>query len=609
MPQPITIGKYKILENLGRGGFATVYQARDTTLDRIVALKVLHPHVAEDQVFVHRFEQEARIAARFDHPHIVTIYEVGEEAGQHYIAMKYLPGRGLDRWLEKAGGPLPLEQIISIVNQVAGALDYIHRHGSVHRDVKPANVMLNDDGHATLLDFGIVRAADGTPLTTFGDKMSTPWYMSPEQAEGREIDYRSDVYALGVMAYQMCTGQPPFDDVSPLVVLRLHADKAPPPPRELNPDLSDPVAQVLLTTLSKKPAGRYQSTGDFSAALRQAVQDAARLAERYDKLQTTRAPIPAWVWLGGALFGLAMLIILGKLAFGSAPAPTVIPPSATLTDTPAPMLSPEPPSGQPPVTASLHDTWVRPADGMTMVYVPGGTFQMGSDESDSDAYDNESPQHPVTLNAFWIDQTEVTNAQFTAFLNDQGNQMEGGVTWLEQESNYTLIEQAGGEYQPKSGYYADHPVSDVSWHGADSYCRWAGAQLPTEAQWEYAARGEQGNIYPWGNDVPTCELAQFGECSGTTTSVGSLPDGASWCDALDMAGNAWEWAADWYGDYDSEAQTNPTGPADGSTKVVRGGAFVTGQGYVRASNRIFIPIVNRYDISVGFRCVSAAPGQ
>jgi formylglycine-generating enzyme required for sulfatase activity len=243
---------------------------------------------------------------------------------------------------------------------------------------------------------------------------------------------------------------------------------------------------------------------------------------------------------------------------------------------------------------------------MVMVYVPGGTFQMGSSEGDSGAHDDEFPQHTVTLDDFWIDQTEVTNAQFAAFLNDQGNQTEGGTTWLELEDEYCLIEQVEGQYRPKSGY-ADHPVIEVSWYGADAYCGWVGAQLPTEAKWEYAARGKQGYIYPWGNDAPTCERAQ-GECSGRTVPVGSLPDGASWCGALDMAGNVWEWTADWYGDYPSGAQTDPTGPADGGPKVLRGGGWRHDWGYVRAAGRGYNAPSGRVSY-IGFRCAGVAPGQ
>jgi serine/threonine protein kinase len=175
-------------------------------------------------------------------------------------------------------------QISAITNQVADALDYIHRCGAIHRDVKPANVMVGDTGRATLLDFGIVRAADGTRYTTVGGIMGTPQYMSPEQAEGKELDHRSDVYALGIMVYQMCTGQVPFDDNSPVVVLRMQADKAPPPPDMLNPTLPEPVAQVLLKALDKAPESRYQQAGAFARAL----QEAVALAEQ------PRHPVETW---------------------------------------------------------------------------------------------------------------------------------------------------------------------------------------------------------------------------------------------------------------------------------------------------------------------------
>jgi tRNA A-37 threonylcarbamoyl transferase component Bud32 len=284
------LGKYEILEEVGRGAFATVYKARDNTLDRIIALKVLHHHVADDPTFIQRFYQEARTAARLRHPNIATVYEVGEEAGQHYLAMTFLPGQTLDAMLTRE--LLPLEQTVSIVEQVAGALEYIHSCRLVHRDVKPSNIIVDDAGQATLLDFGIVRAADGTQLTTTGAVMGTPQYMSPEQAEGKEIDHRSDIYSLGVVAYQMCTGRAPFDHVSPLVVLRLHADKSPPSPRELNPRLPVEVEQLLVKALAKKRGERYQSAGEMARALREAVeaeeearQQEQRLGEVYGQLR------------------------------------------------------------------------------------------------------------------------------------------------------------------------------------------------------------------------------------------------------------------------------------------------------------------------------------
>jgi serine/threonine protein kinase len=173
------LGKYEILEEIGRGGFAVVYKARDTTLNRVVALKVLHPQLTTDPKFVQRFHQEAQTAARLHHPHIVTIHDVGEETGQHYLAMAFLPGRTLDERLSATKGPLPVELAISIVEQIADALGTIHQHGLVHRDVKPANIMVDSRSQATLLDFGIVRAAEGTRLTTTMAVLGTPEYMAP----------------------------------------------------------------------------------------------------------------------------------------------------------------------------------------------------------------------------------------------------------------------------------------------------------------------------------------------------------------------------------------------------------------------------------------------
>jgi formylglycine-generating enzyme required for sulfatase activity len=248
-----------------------------------------------------------------------------------------------------------------------------------------------------------------------------------------------------------------------------------------------------------------------------------------------------------------------------------------------------------------------------MVYVPGGTFQMGSKSGESD----EQPVHDATLDAFWIDRTEVTNEQFAAFLNDRGNRTEGGVTWLDIEDEDCLIEQGGGEFQPKSGY-ADHPVIEVSWYGAAAYCEWAGARLPTEAEWEYAARGEPGYVYPWGNEFE-CSRGNFDDetarddivvpggegCDGyeRTAPVGSFPSGASWCEALDLAGNVWEWVADWYDSdyYERSPADNPLGSEERDAKVLRGGAWDCPPDKVRGANRYRGRPGYAGDIT-GFRC-------
>ena len=227
---------------------------------------------------------------------------------------------------------------------------------------------------------------------------------------------------------------------------------------------------------------------------------------------------------------------------------------------------------------------VRSTDGMVMVYVPRGTLPMGSTGDDPKANPEEIPQHSVTVDGFWMDQTEVTNAQFVQFLNKQGNRDPRGKRMIALDEGYTQISQVGDEFVTTE-HALDRPVVMVTWHGAAAYCQWAGGRLPTEAEWEYAARGPEGNLYPWGNEPPTCDLANHGTCIGVPVDVGSRPAGASWCGALDMAGNVWEWVSDWFGPYPDLPQENPTGPASGDVPVLRGGGWHSPGGELRATYR------------------------
>ena len=238
-----------------------------------------------------------------------------------------------------------------------------------------------------------------------------------------------------------------------------------------------------------------------------------------------------------------------------------------------------------PVDPSLGDLWIRPADGMAMVFVPGGTFRMGRSESDPDAALDERPQHTVTLDGFWIDQTEVTNAQFTAFLNQNGNRGQRGQKYIELGKGYVRIRQNGDMYETTSAA-ANLAVVMVTWFGADAYCRVVGGRLPTEAEWEYAARGAAGQLYPWGSDPPSCDLANFGNCSRAADAVGVRPKGASWCGAQDLAGNVWEWVGDWYGRYPGASQQNPTGPSAGFIRVIRGGGWHSTAQQLRTTFRL-----------------------
>jgi formylglycine-generating enzyme required for sulfatase activity len=268
-------------------------------------------------------------------------------------------------------------------------------------------------------------------------------------------------------------------------------------------------------------------------------------------------------------------------------------------------------------------TRTRPTDGAEMVYVPAGEFLMGSTVADAKAAGDEKPQHTVYLDAYWLDRTEVTNARYVQFMNALGGQPgtcgERGCieTKLEDQHSHVLCQDEryevagsyvlcqGGRYEVERGF-EDHPATEVTWYGAQAYCRWAGARLPTEAEWEKAARGVDGRPYPWGDDAPNCDRAQYGGCGGATLPVGTRPAGASPYGALDMAGNVWEWVADWYDPayYRSSPAQNPHGPASGEHKVFRGGSWGYLPKFIRTTDRASnSPTYAGFNL--GFRCASA----
>ena len=253
--------EYELLEELGRGGMAIVYRARDRQLEREVAIKVLPFSLAFDAEFVERFQREARTAARLEHPNIIPIYRVGRSGRVIHFVMKLLRGQSLSRILTARGALTPLE-IRHLLVQTGGALGFAHRHGIVHRDIKPDNIMFDEHGHPVLTDFGIAKAASGTRLTGTGMSIGTPHYMSPEQARAQQLDGRSDLYSLGVVAYQCLTGHVPFDGEDAFSIGYKHINQAlPEPPLETTE--ARKLFAVIQRMLAKKPEGRFQSAEDL----------------------------------------------------------------------------------------------------------------------------------------------------------------------------------------------------------------------------------------------------------------------------------------------------------------------------------------------------------
>ena len=261
---------YEIVGSPKSGGMATVYKAYQPALGRHVAIKVLSPTLMSDPSFVHRFHEEARRTASLEHPNIVPIYDIGEANGSIFIAMRYIDGESLQELLER-GPVLPLSRVVRIISQVADALDYAHGRGIIHRDVKPANIMVEAGDRATLTDFGIARVVGGTRLTQLGSVVGTPEYLSPEQAVGQEIDGRSDLYSLGIVLYEMVAGRTPFRAETPVAVIHAHIYTPPPPPMQYNSRIPPALAAVILKTIAKDRDQRYQTGQELAQALYRAV--------------------------------------------------------------------------------------------------------------------------------------------------------------------------------------------------------------------------------------------------------------------------------------------------------------------------------------------------
>lgn len=248
--------RYEVLRKLGSGGMADVYLAKDRVLGRQVALKVLSGQYADDQEFIERFRREASAAAGLNHPNIVQIYDKGEAEGTYYIAMEYLPGRSLKDIIVKYA-PLSTDLVVSVARQIVEALRYVHRRDIIHRDIKPQNIIIDDEGRVKVTDFGIARAGGGSSLTQAGHSIGTAHYISPEQAQGLAVEAASDLYSLGVVMYEMATGRLPFEGDTSVGIAMQHVNDAPVPPSRLVPEIPQNLETVILRAMGKHPTERY----------------------------------------------------------------------------------------------------------------------------------------------------------------------------------------------------------------------------------------------------------------------------------------------------------------------------------------------------------------
>ena len=680
---PKQIGRYAIKKLLGRGGMASVYLGYDPTFEREVAVKVLPRAFLNNPKFIQRFEREAKTIASLEHPAIVPVYDFGEDEDQPFLTMRYMHGGSLADRLES--GKIALEDTALIFERLAPALDYAHKRNVIHRDLKPGNILFDTSRTPYLTDFGIAKLTEGTSADLTGTGVvGTPAYMSPEQARGHAIDSRTDIYALGVILYEMLTGEQPYFADTPLGLAMQHIQQPIPDIRKVAPDLPRGLKLIISLSMAKEAEGRYASASAMAQAVREIVEEEEEEIEKkvepapptrvhkrplsativeepldlgpmsaptrkatpeedaaldalaqapprfaqpdpYDELYPTAEDARSGIWgwilgLGsaGVIGLLSLIVIIAGIAYAFGPNQTQANPTVrSIVETQSVTTSVPTSVPSPTVAPSIGSSMTSPLDGMTMVFVPEGEFLMGSLASDPDARADEMPGHTVFLSSYWIDRTEVTNAMFAIFLEASGNQSEGGALWLtkdDPDSHLILIE---GEWQAEPGF-EDHPVVEVTWYGANAYCQWSGRELPTEAQWEKAARGLDGRLYPWGNEFGpgrsngdnTGNNCDGSACDNFTGSapVGSFPDGASPFDALDMAGNVWELTADYYGEdyFSSSPAQNPQGVQEGVNRVIKGGSFSSPPRVLRAARRGEAD-PSGSNFNIGFRCALSAP--
>ena len=385
-----TIGPYRVLGQIGVGGMATVYKAYQPGMDRYVAIKVLLRPLALDEQFAKRFQREARAIAKLEHPHILPVFDYGEAEGITYIAMRYVEAGTLKERMGRM--PLALDEIARIIGQIGGALDYAHRMGVIHRDVKPSNVLIDDQGNTYLTDFGLARMMETSDqLTASGVGVGTPAYMSPEQGQGIKVDHRSDIYSLGIMLYEMITGRVPYEAETPMAVMLKHITEPLPLPRAIAPDVPEAIERVILKALVKNPDDRFQAASEMVQALELATRKASAVeAEhgREDISFVTRLerwwsqPRGKAILIGSVSFVLIALgLLLSQLQYriqiagdrvqilGPATGATLPSPSTAARPTPtltAPTLKPTPPEtatpGTLPTAAPLPDFQLAFAD-------------------------------------------------------------------------------------------------------------------------------------------------------------------------------------------------------------------------------------------------------
>ncbi|MGD8903872.1 MAG: protein kinase [Anaerolineae bacterium] len=509
------LGNYEIVDEIGRGGMAVVYRAYQRSLNRHVAIKVLAPQLSVDQQFVERFQREARAAAGLRHPHVVVIHDVAQEQGIYYIVMEYLEGRSLKELIQEEQSLSP-KRATSIVEQVASALDYAHEQGFVHRDIKPANILVGKNDHITLTDFGIAKAASETQhLTRTGMLIGTPEYMSPEQAEGGTVDHRTDLYALGVVLYQMLTGRAPFHSTTPHATLHAVIYEPPPPVRRLRPSLSPAIESVVMRSISKQPASRYQNGSDMVAALQAAQSGQPTVAVAAPPSTPTKdsrpqkslaVPIAAGAAVVLVVIAVAIILLLRGDGGQETPTPvaTSIATEGTAVVTEAVMITEAVPTDEATTTSVATDTQPPPTQ------VPPQSTATSEPPTDALPPPTETPA-PTT------DTPPPQPAAFgrLAFSSNRHGNPEIYVVDLAGGSPVRLTQNNANDWLPD--WSADGTKITFTSYRTGSYDLWV-MRADGSAQTSWVATGAWDDYPRWAPDGERISLSTTAETEGVPNS-------------------------------------------------------------------------------------------